>query len=89
MGKKGGKQPGAGRPKGSTTRPQLRDAYTPAELKAFQESLKARALTDNRIAVFVAEQIYGKAPQPLTGEGGVGPIAVEISEAIAKKNNIK
>jgi hypothetical protein len=84
----GGKRPGAGRKKGSTVRPALRDFYTPAELKAFVQSLKDRAATDPTIAKFVAEQIFGKAPQPLTGEGGTGPIAVQISEAIAKKNNI-
>lgn len=64
---KGGKQPGAGRPKGSITRPQLRDSFTKQELIDFANSLKERAKTDSVIAKFVGEQIYGKAPQPIEG----------------------
>lgn len=87
---RGGKRPGAGRKTGSTTRPQLRDFYTDKELKAFVANLKVRAETDSNLAKFVAEQIFGKAPQPLTNdETGALKIAVEISEAVAKKNNIK
>jgi hypothetical protein len=58
-GKKGG------RPKGSTTRPQLRDYYNAKELAEFVEDLKKTAKHDPIIKKFVAEQIFGKAPQSL------------------------
>jgi len=63
----GGKREGAGRKKGSTVRPQLRDSFTEDELKEFAQSLKERVKTDSVIAKFVGEQIYGKAPQPIEG----------------------
>jgi hypothetical protein len=47
---KGGRQPGAGRPKGSITRPQLRDSFTKKKLEEFAQSLKERAKTDSIIA---------------------------------------
>jgi hypothetical protein len=56
-GKNGGARPGAGRPKGSTTRPQLRDFYSEAELAQFIEGLKIRALADPQVMKFVAEQL--------------------------------
>lgn len=74
--KKGGKRPGAGRPKGSTTRPQVIDYYTPEELKAFFEDLKKRAKDDTKIALYLAEQMTGKASQAITGPEG-GPIQIE------------
>jgi len=67
MAKKGGRQPGAGRPKGSITRPQLRDFYTKKEQKEFVTVLKERSKTDSNIAKFVGEQIFGKTPQPIEG----------------------
>lgn len=62
---RGGIRPGAGRKKGSTVRPQLRDYYTPAELKKFMDTLKKQALIDPTIMKFVAEQLMGKAVQPI------------------------
>jgi hypothetical protein len=67
---KGGKRPGAGRPKGSTTRPQLRDHFTRQDVEQLVADLKKRAETDSSILKFLGEQIFGKAPQPLTGEDG-------------------
>jgi hypothetical protein len=65
---KGGKREGAGRPVGSTNRPQLRDYWTPEQVSAFFKSLYKRQAKSDRIAVWCAEQITGKAPQPLTGD---------------------
>lgn len=61
-GKNGGARPGAGRPKGSITRPQLRAYFTPAEIKQLAADLKKRAETDPTILKFLAEQVFGKAP---------------------------
>jgi len=68
MAKRGGKQPGAGRPKGSTTRVKVSDYFTEAEKKAFFENLKERAKQDTKIAIYLAEQMTGKAMQPVEGE---------------------
>lgn len=68
MGKKGGRQPGSGRPKGSTTRPRLIDYYTKKELDEFMEGLKESAKTDNKIKIFVGEHLMGKAIQPIAGD---------------------
>jgi hypothetical protein len=81
---KGGARPGAGRPKGSTTRPQLRNFYSKAELAEFVASLKARALTDSQLAKIVAEQLFGKAPQPLSGDPD-NPIAFKAIEISFKE----
>jgi hypothetical protein len=43
---------------------------------------------DMRLAVWLGDQLFGKAPQRLTGSDRVGPIAIEISEAVAKKNGL-
>lgn len=63
-GKKGG------RPKGSTTRPVLRSFFSDKELKDFIDNLKQTAKTDPTIMKFVAEQIFGKAVQPIGNDEG-------------------
>ena len=73
-----------GRPKGSTTRPQLRDFYTEKELADFVKDLKASAKKDPMLKKFVAEQIFGKAPQPLTGPEG-GALLIQFDRAFAPK----
>jgi hypothetical protein len=81
---KGGKRAGAGRPVGSTTRPQLRDYWTPDQIEEFFKGLFERQKTSDRIAVWCAEQIAGKAPQPLTGPEG-GPIQLAGVEITVRK----
>jgi hypothetical protein len=68
MAKRGGKQPGAGRPTGSTTRPRVSviEHFTPEEVTAFFDDLKFRAKTDSKIALYLAEQMTGKAPQAMS-----------------------
>lgn len=66
---RGGFRKGGGRPKGSTSRPALRDYYSQEELEEFIAQLKRQAKVNPKIAVFVAEQIFGKAPQPISGDG--------------------
>ena len=81
---KGGARPGAGRPVGSITRPQLRDYWTPEQIEEFFKGLFDRQKTSDRIAVWCAEQIAGKAPQPLTGADG-GPIQIAGVEITVRK----
>jgi hypothetical protein len=65
---RGGKRLGAGRPKGSTQRPQLRDYFNEDELLDFIELVKTHMVEDMTILRFVGEQIFGKAVQPISGD---------------------
>lgn len=67
----GGKQEGAGRPKGSTTKPRLSDHLTKEQV----DTLVAKAFSmaaggDSVMLKFVLEQHFGKAIQPLGGPDG-------------------
>lgn len=84
-GKNGGARPGAGRPKGSTTRPQLRDQLTQKQIDALVAKAFEKADDGDSILLkFMLEQIFGKAPQPLTGDGG-GPIQIEGVEIALRR----
>jgi len=65
---KGGKRPGAGRPKGSVMRPQLRDYFTKKDRREVVDMLKTHMVDDMNLLKFVAEQLFGKAPQPISGD---------------------
>lgn len=67
---KGGKQPGAGRPKGSTNVPQFRDFITDKDIKNWLEILRDQVVQDNKLLMWALDHIYGKAPQALTGPDG-------------------
>ena len=87
---KGGRQPGAGRPKGSTNRPQIRDYFTQQEIKELVDSAKKKAREGNDATLrTLIEQIFGKPAQALELQGKDGEsIKIEISETIAKKNGL-
>lgn len=78
---KGGKQPGAGRPKGARTLIKAIDYFNPKELKEFWDDLKVRAKTDKTIALYFAEQFTGKAVQPHEGDLGGGTMIVKYDSA--------
>lgn len=84
----GGKRPGAGRPKGSTTRPQIRSYFTDKEIREVIDALKKRMSQDPQILKFVAEQIFGKATQTLNTEDADGVIQ-PITGVIIMKDEIK
>ncbi len=88
MGKKGGKQPGAGRPKGSTNVPRFGDYVTDAQRKEFVAFVLKRYKKDMRLATWAGDHLFMKPKQEIGGPDG-GPIPVSISEAVAKKNGIK
>ena len=67
---KGGKRRGAGRPKGSVTRPQFRDYFSEKERVELIEMIKTHMVDDMRLLQFAAEQIFGKAPQTLETPDG-------------------
>jgi hypothetical protein len=82
---KGGARPGAGRKKGSTTRPQLRDQLTQKQIDALvAKGLERAEAGDSIILKFLLEQVFGKAPQPLTGADG-GAIEIKGVEITVRK----
>jgi len=81
---RGGKQPGAGRPKGSTTRPQIRDYFTHDEIVALVEDAKEKAKTDPSLQKFLLEQIFGKAVQPIGGDKE-NPLIIQGVEITVRK----
>jgi len=73
-----------GRPIGSTTKPQFKDFITRDEVKKLVKLAKQQAETKPELLKFVLEHVFGKAPQPLTGEGG-GPVQVQGVEITVRK----
>jgi hypothetical protein len=79
---KGGKQPGAGRPKGSFTKPRLKDYISESEVKELIEKAKEQAKGgDTKLLTFILEQIFGKAPQAidLTSDGKALSVSFDAS----------
>ena len=68
-----------GRPVGSTTRPQFYTYVTEEDRKQFVRwALKEAKKPDNlELAMWVGDQIFGKAAQPIGGPGD-GPIQVQV-----------
>lgn len=80
----GGKRPGAGRPKGSTSRPSIKDYMTPADVKKLTEKAKEKALEgDTNMLKFLLEQVYGKAPQPIAGDPD-NPLQIVVPAPVAE-----
>lgn len=80
----GGKRPGAGRPKGSVTRPQFRDYFTEEDRLNMVEMIKTHMVDDMRLLQWAAEMNFGKPSQAITGEDG-GPIQVQGVEIKVRK----
>lgn len=59
-----------GRPKGSTTRPQISDYITVEEVEQLVEMAKTQAKERPELLKFLLEQVFGRAKQSmdLTGE---------------------
>ncbi len=88
MSKKGGKRPGAGRPKGSSRRPKITDHFSDKEIKNLIKQAKAEAKKDIGMLKFLLEQLFGKARQTVVGgDSDDNPIALDIT--IKKEINRK
>jgi hypothetical protein len=82
---RGGRQPGAGRPKGATTKPRLSDYITEEQvnnlvLKAYEMA----ATGDSTMLKFILEQHFGKAVQPI-GNDGDQPFKVQGIDIVIRK----
>jgi hypothetical protein len=60
---KGGKQPGAGRPKGSTNVPRFSDYVTEKDRKQFVEFVLATYMGDMRLAQWMGDHLFMKPRQ--------------------------
>ena len=81
---KGGRRPGAGRKKGRHDLPKIHTYFTAEELVKFVSNLKKRADKSDKIAVFLAEQIWGKAPQTIDGNL-TGSLTIQFDNAFTRQ----
>jgi|TARA_Y100000310_G_scaffold314525_1_gene363984 hypothetical protein len=74
---RGGKQLGAGRPKGSKTRPQLRNYISEDQIKEFAQFIIDEYRKKPELARWLGDQVFGRAVQPLGNDDG-NPLIVEF-----------
>ena len=84
MAKFGGKQPGAGRPKGSITKPRLSNYLSKKQVdqlvaKAFELASQGN---DNMLK-FILDHHFGKAIQPIEGDFK-GEVKISFDESFKK-----
>ena len=60
----------AGRKEGSVNLPKFESYFTGKEIVEFMANLKVRAKKSDKLAVFVAEHLFGKAIQPIGNPDG-------------------
>lgn len=86
----GGARPGAGRPKGESittkARRKFADYFTEEEVKQLIADIKAGMMADPNLAKFVAEQLFGKAPQRMEVSGPEGK-PIPLLYALEHGNN--
>lgn len=70
MAKNGGARPGAGRPKGPTL-PRFADYVKEEDRKTFVEFILSSYMGDMRVATWMGDQLFGKAPQGIEVSGGL------------------
>jgi hypothetical protein len=78
---KGGARPGSGRKPGvskaTLIKLTFKEFFTDDEIKEFVSDIKIAAKTDSNLKKFVAEQLFGKAPQRVEVSGQNGePIKI-------------
>lgn len=69
-----------GRPKGSTTRPQIREYFTPEEIGELVAQIKEKAKEDPQLLKWLGDQIFGKPVQPIGNDDGK-PLIVKFDNA--------
>lgn len=74
----------AGRPKGSTNNPKLRDQLTPKQVTVLvNKAIEKAEEGDSIMLKFILEQIYGKAVQPIGGDSD-RPLIVKFDDSFHK-----
>lgn len=80
---RGGKRAGAGRKKGTKEIPKVSAYFTDKEMRDFIKDLKERASKSDKIAVWLGDQIFGKAPQTIEGNLA-GTLTITFDSAFTK-----
>lgn len=84
MSNRGGKRQGAGRPKGSTTKPRISDHISDEDVRELITTAKEKAKDgDVRMLTFILEQIFGKAPQSIDANVS-GTLTISFDPAFTK-----
>ena len=79
--KKGGKMPGAGRPKGSTTRPKISDYLSAGQMDTLvKRAFELANMGNETMLKFILEHHFGKAVQPV-GNDNDQPLKITFDNA--------
>lgn len=62
---KGGRQPGAGRPKGSTNKPSVADCVSAEDQKMVMAHYVKRAMVNDSVLIHLVDQLKGRAKQAI------------------------
>lgn len=73
---KGGRQPGAGRPKGSTNKVRFADFVSAKDKSTFVEFILSVYMGDMRIATWMGDHLFPKPMQSLDHTSGGKPLAI-------------
>lgn len=72
----GGKRAGAGGKKGSI-RPNFNMHWSQEDIAAYMQWVKENYQNDIRLATWVGDHLFGKAPQPISGDED-NPLTVKV-----------
>jgi hypothetical protein len=62
---------------------KIRDFYTAKEAEELVNDIKERAKTSDKLVIFLAEHLFGKAPQVITDPDG-NPVKLNITNILMK-----
>lgn len=84
----GGKREGAGRKKGTTDLPKIKDNLTTEQIEEITKHYFERAKDDNRVLTHLIDHIYGKPKQALVGgDEDDNPIAITGIQYVTPDTN--
>jgi len=72
---KGGRRPNAGNKKGGV---RFSEWVTPEQKHEFVKWIMANYKSDKRLAVWLGDHMFGKAPQPVEGTGENGELIIKL-----------
>ena len=67
-----------GRPPETNWNKKLADYFTPEQKAEFLADVFERAKKDSRLAAWLGDHLFGKAPQPIQGSGDNGEIIIKV-----------
>lgn len=67
-----------GRPPETNWNKKFADYFTPEQKAEFLADVFERSKKDSRLAIWVGDHLFGKAPQPIEGTGKDGELVIKI-----------